>query len=214
MEINTISRVEDSQAPYYTRKNLEVILGTNRRTLDYRLGTLVKRNALLRLKPGFYLNLRLLKAAKEPEVLLAYIGCQAVPQSYLSLEYALSFYGILAESVFVLTFITTQKPRMFAGGAIRFRYRNIKRELFFGYVEKSYMNFTYRIATPAKAVFDFFYLTPFPSKAALRETVMNARMNWGVLTPADKAEINNTVRRSQSKKMIAVLSMFTETGVL
>lgn len=214
MEIKYEKLISESAAPYFTRQNLVILLGNNRRTLDYRIKTLIAKGMLTRIKSGTYINATLLTTTNSPEELLRYVGCQLVPNSYVSLKYALSLYGILAESVYAITLITTKKTRQFSNGALRFLYQTIQPALFTGFVEKSYMNFSYRMATPAKALFDFLYLTPLSSKSAMEEFVTNTRLNWNVLTKADKKEFNEYILRSESIKLNTFCIMLTKKGML
>lgn len=214
MEIKYEKLISESSAPYFTRQNLEILLGTNRRTLDYRIGSLIRRGILTRMKPGVYVNATLLETTPSPEELLSYIGCQLVPNSYLSLEYALSVYGILAESVYEMTYVTTRKTRKFSSGSLRFTYRNIKPDLFSGYVTKNYQTYSYVIATPAKALFDFLYFTPFETVVTMREFINTARINWDSLTKKDTDELKYFIRVSASKKLNTLFQILTKKGVL
>ena len=90
MEIDYKKLISESTAPFFTRQNLEVLLGNNRRTLDYRIRSLIKAGLLDTIKPGFYLNETLYQKSSAPEELARYIGCEIVRDSYISLEYALA----------------------------------------------------------------------------------------------------------------------------
>jgi predicted transcriptional regulator of viral defense system len=79
--------------------------------------------------------------------------------SYLSCLFALSFYGIIPESVPVFTSVTTRKPRTFENRFGTFDYRNIKRDLFFGYNTVMMTGQNVRMATPEKALVDYWHLT-------------------------------------------------------
>jgi predicted transcriptional regulator of viral defense system len=204
MEINYKKLLAKSEAPFFTRQNLELLLGTNRRTLDYRIQSLIADEVLLPLKPGFYLNRALYERSGEDEKLLRYSATALVEPSYISLEYALAFYGILAESVFALTLVTTKKTRILSNQLMSFSYRSLKPELFFGFEQKTFGNFTYAIATPEKAFFDFIYLTPLASKRAMRELLFNSRFN---LARVDRQKFQAIVKQSKSVKMQKVLEL-------
>ena len=78
MEINYF----ESQ-PYFSRKNLELILGKNRRTLDARIKSLIDKGILLRLKKGFYLSIPYYNNTSDETALLEYIGSILVYPSYI-----------------------------------------------------------------------------------------------------------------------------------
>jgi len=80
--------------------------------------------------------------------------------SYISLESALNYYGIIPDILFGTTSVTLNKTKIFKTKKYGvFYYHHIKPELFFGFqtilVEK---NYSYNIALPEKAIFDYFYL--------------------------------------------------------
>lgn len=206
METGYERMISESSAPVFTRRNLEILLGGNRRTTDYRIQSLIKHNILVPVKRGMYGNNVLYKKTPTPADMALYIGGIIVPRSYVSLEYALSFYGILAESVYTMTYVTMQKPRKFQNGSFSFSYRNIKSALFFGFTPHLFGTLSYQMASPAKALFDFIYLTPLSSDQSIRELLLESRFNWDVVTAKDKAEFKKTVEISASKKMGRVLA--------
>lgn len=206
--------VTGSGAPFFVRQNLEVLFGSNRRSLDYKIRSLTQGGVIVPLKSGFYLNNALYQKTADRGDLLAYVGNMLVQPSYISLEYALSLYGILAESVFTITYITTKKTRLFQGGQFSFSYKNIKPDLFFGYTEKKYQNLTYCLATLAKAIFDFIYLTPLKTRKMTREFLSDSRFNWGVLTEEDKVEFGKIVEKSKSVKMKVIEKYLRKEGIV
>ena len=81
--------------------------------------------------------------------------------SYVSLQSALSYHGIIPEAVPMVTSVTTNRPGQFETPLGGFLYRHLKRDLFWGYREvdvgagqKAF------VAIPEKALLDLFYLTP------------------------------------------------------
>lgn len=80
--------------------------------------------------------------------------------SYLTGAWALSFYGVIPESVPMYTSVTTRTPREFENRFGAFSYRNVKREFFFGYRAVPVAGSDAIIATVEKALLDLFHLTP------------------------------------------------------
>lgn len=80
--------------------------------------------------------------------------------SYISLEIALSYYGLIPESVYSITSASTRRTYAFKTGIGRFLYRTIKPELFFGYEITRYGAKSFKIASVEKALLDYFYLNP------------------------------------------------------
>ena len=78
--------------------------------------------------------------------------------SYISMETALSFYGIIPEAVFTTTSVTTRKTKEFKTPMGNFSYQKIKKEAFGGFETKNENGISYKLALPEKALIDFFYL--------------------------------------------------------
>jgi predicted transcriptional regulator of viral defense system len=74
--------------------------------------------------------------------------------SYISLEAALSFYGIITQFPYQITSITPKKTKIIKTLGKEFSYSHIKPELFFDYERKE----KFLIALPEKALFDYLYL--------------------------------------------------------
>jgi predicted transcriptional regulator of viral defense system len=78
--------------------------------------------------------------------------------AYISLEMALSYHGLIPESVYGITSVSSRKTYAFDSKLARFSYRKIKPELMFGYQLVKYQNHSFKIAEIEKAILDFFYV--------------------------------------------------------
>lgn len=89
------------------------------------------------------------------------VADRLVRPSYVSLQSALSHYGLIPEHVATVTSVTTGRPNTLRNEFGRFLYRHIKIDLFFGFryqrISQSQSAF---VATPEKALLDLIYLTP------------------------------------------------------
>jgi len=74
--------------------------------------------------------------------------------SYISLETALSFYGIITGFPYQITSITTKKTKGFLIDKKEFQYSQISKDLFWGYEKKE----GFLIANKEKSLIDYFYL--------------------------------------------------------
>lgn len=124
----------------------------NEQTIKQNLKFWVKKNLLERVVRGVY---KLKETKIKDEFLLASYFNE---NSYISLESALSYYGLIPEYPFAVTSITTKKTKKIKTIYGNFLYRKIKSELFFGFKLVSGDNYLYRLAIPEKAIFDFIYL--------------------------------------------------------
>ena len=89
-----------------------------------------------------------------------FANCMYKP-SYISLHTALSFYGIIPESVIQITSVTTLKTASFFNEFAQYSYQSVKKALMFGYGLKPLPDGRgIRFASPEKALLDLFYLYP------------------------------------------------------
>ena len=116
-----------------------------------------KKGYLLPLKKGLYIFSQDYRKL-QPSVL--FVANFLVVPSYVSLEYVLREYNIIPEKVTVFTSITTKKTNVFENCLGRFEYRSVKENLFFGFKKQTYQNQKIFIASPEKALLDYFYLNP------------------------------------------------------
>ena len=214
MEKVSGSTIKNLTAPYYTRQNLEIILGSNRRTLDYRISKLISEDILETIKPGFYINKRQLLQSSQKDIFLEYVGNVAKYPSYVSLEYALSKYGLIPESIYAVTYITTKKTGEYSSSVSPFKYRNIKPKLFTDYEERDFGGAKYLFAKEYKALFDFIYLTPLEKLSDFKQLLFGSRINWDALLQGEKDDFAKLCTASGSKKMQKVINLLTKEGLL
>jgi len=80
--------------------------------------------------------------------------------SYISLETALNYHGIIPDIPFEITSVTINKTKVFKTQNYgTFSFHHLKPALFFGfYIIKGEKNYAYNMAFPEKALFDYLYL--------------------------------------------------------
>ncbi|MGB4407985.1 MAG: hypothetical protein WBI82_14080 [Sphaerochaeta sp.] len=119
----------------------------------------MKQGKILRLRQGYY-TFPALKAEGDAPF---YFANKLYDPSYISLESALAFYGMIPEGVIQITSVTARKTKSFRNPFGTFIYRSVKPELMFGYTREksSYSNnWSMLLAEPEKALLDFLYLNP------------------------------------------------------
>lgn len=79
--------------------------------------------------------------------------------SYISLETALAFYGVIPETTYSILSISSKATRSFTSLEKKFNYHRIKKELFTGYLFKKQADEKFLIAEPEKALLDYIYFT-------------------------------------------------------
>lgn len=86
--------------------------------------------------------------------------------SYVSMQSALSHYGMIPEHVPVVTSITGGRPEELETPMGRFHFRHVQSRNFFGFLEREIVpGQSVRIATPEKALADLLYLIPGSDQA-------------------------------------------------
>jgi predicted transcriptional regulator of viral defense system len=114
---------------------------------------LAKRGLLSRVSNGVYLN-KLVRDASATDFLHV-----LNPNSYVSLESALNYWGLSTQSPVPLTCVTTGKPREYRTPEFAITLRSISEHLFWGFIEKQTRYAKYSIAEAEKALLDWVYLT-------------------------------------------------------
>jgi len=141
--------------PLFSWQVLKMFSG-GRQELKNQLSRWKQSGKLLALRRGFYI---LNEKDRKLSPSRLFIASEMYKPSYVSLEYALSFYGIIPEKVATLTCITTKKTQVFENSFGTFSYRHVKPECFTGFTaKKDESGLTYLFAEPEKAVVDFIYL--------------------------------------------------------
>jgi len=115
-----------------------------------------KTGKLIQLKRGIYL---LAKVYRKIEVYEPYIASVLQRPSYISLEKALEYHGLIPEAVKVYTCVTTKRPAKFSSPVGIFRYKHIKTSLLWGYRAVILRQQTAFFAAPEKALLDLIYFS-------------------------------------------------------
>lgn len=111
------------------------------------------------------------------------------PPSYISLESALCFYGIITQFPYQITSITFKKTKTIDALNKEFAYFHIKQNLFFGYEKKE----NFLIALPEKALFDYLY---FCNKG-----LKNFEQDDFDLREIDKKRFSEFLKMAKDKKL-------------
>ena len=122
-----------------------------------KLKELQSKGCLIRLKKGFYVFTRDFIGRDYSDGIVANL---LYGPSYLSLEYAMAFHGLIPERVEERTSVTSQKNKRFETPIGRYTYRHLHPSLYpLGVtLGKSADGRSFLIATPEKAVMDLFTL--------------------------------------------------------
>jgi predicted transcriptional regulator of viral defense system len=123
--------------------------------LQVQLSRWVDTKKLIQIRRGWYM---IAEPYRQREIPPAVIANRVVAPSYLSLEWALSFYGIIPEETPNPTSVTTARAEDFQAIGRLFIYRHIKPSYFKGYSRMKHDDHEILIASQEKALWDKLYL--------------------------------------------------------
>jgi len=195
--------------PYFNKDAVSVLIGKNGRNLDKKIARLTKIGFLETLKKGLYVSSAYVeRASKEPYA--EFVANLLRTPSYISSEYVLAKEGLIPESVFSITSITTKTSRTYSNFLGSFSYKSIKPELFGGYQESFWQDKIIYIASKAKALFDYFYLKKMLD---IEREIYDSRINWDNFIQDDLDEFEKYVTSTSGRKMFNVLKLIKKTYV-
>ncbi len=166
----------------------------------------VKTGRLIQLRKGLYtLAQPYRKVAPHPFVL-----ANAMKRaSYVSLQSALGYYGMIPEHVPIVTSVTTQRPEQVNTSLGQFVFRHIKKSWFHDYKQvdlgsdqKAF------IATPEKALVDLVYLTPYADNY---DFLTELRLqNWERLNTGRIIELADNSRSTKLHRTAKLITKLAE----
>lgn len=169
-----------------------------------------KQGLVLRLRRGLYI---FGGEERKIEPSRAYLAGQIYQPSYVSLEYALSRYGLIPERVADVTSVTTKKTASFVNEFGAFIYQSVKPEVFRGFTAlKDEAGLPYFMAEPEKAVADFVYLNLRKIKAGEAACALLDSFRFQNLKTLRKARLAAYFALFRVKKMHEIALALAEGG--
>lgn len=144
------------ETPYIDAQTLLNLLACYRRPREAIL-RMVKNEELIRLKNGFYLISEKITHGSSKVIPFEQVANLLYGPSYVSLEWALSFYGMIPERVHTVTSTTLGRNKEYHTSIGDFSYFSLSSESYFiGIVQKKSQDFVggFLIASPEKALAD------------------------------------------------------------
>lgn len=148
-----------AKQPFFDLATLVQLSGEKRTTLRTQLSRWTSAGKLSPLRRGMY---ALAEPYRSEPINPAELANHLYHPSYLSREWALGFHGLIPEMVVTYTSVTTRVPRQFVNDFGSFEYRHIKQSAFFGVRAASIQGHKVMLATPEKALLDYWYLSTGP----------------------------------------------------
>jgi predicted transcriptional regulator of viral defense system len=185
---------------------------------DYRsprdkIAALEKSGCLVRLKKGlFVVSPQMSGQAISRELAANHL----LGPSYVSLESALSFYGLIPEKVYAVRSVTTKRAKQFATPLGNFDYVTVSENYFpIGIRQEIVENkYAFLIAEPAKAVCDMIVATPnlrLQSVRAIQDYLTeDLRIDFDMAKSLDKTIVNQCIEVGKKKMELRQLLKFLE----
>jgi len=145
------AKIKEKRLYIFSPSNICSLFGVSAVAASALLHRYKKQGFILQLKRGLYV----LPDILPPDV---YIANKLYSPSYVSLEFALSYHGVIPETVYEITSVTTKATRRFETNGKVFSYRKIKRAAYTGYGIQKQNNLGFYIADAEKAFVDANYL--------------------------------------------------------
>ena len=137
--------------------------------LKVQLSNWTSQGKLYRLRRGLY-------CLNETEIKEPFILSQLLyAPSYISLESALNYYGLIPDVPHSVTAVSTGNPRTFSTRYGTFTYRKLKGEYFFGFKKIPSEPYFFLIAEPEKSLLDFIY---YKSKGIYTRDISDLRLSF------------------------------------
>jgi predicted transcriptional regulator of viral defense system len=141
-------------AGYLTDANISDLVGESAGKFN-KIRLLVKKGVLTKLRRGFYVVGRDYRKSPLNEFV---ISNHLYGPSYVSLESALSFYGLIPEAVYEITAINPKRAKEYKTPIGRFSFRKIPESVFSMSLESQNRSGHFIIASAEKALVDKLYL--------------------------------------------------------
>ena len=170
----------------------------------------VKAGKLTKLKKGLYTLAHPYRKVAPHPFLIANAMKKA---SYVSMQSALGYYGMIPEYVPVVTSVTTQRPEQMETSLGNFVFRHIKKSWFHSYRQIDLCSGQQVfIAVPEKALLDLVYLTPNADNYDfLTELRLQSLEQLNIGTILELADKSKSTKLYRTAKIIAKLAD-EETG--
>ena len=153
-------KIKEKKLLVFSLIDVQRLFGVSRVAATFLLYRYLKKGAIARVKRGLY---------SFPDALPSelFLANKLYEPSYISLEFALSYHGVIPETAYGITSVTTKASRRFETLGKIFSYRKIKKEAYGGYIIEKQRGLSFRVADAEKAFVDLNYFRLLSGKKPL-----------------------------------------------
>lgn len=208
--MNTQKLKKALKTSVFTHEEIAYLLKDEVSNVNAKISYMVKQEILIRLKKGLYAFSELYQDS--PVEIISVANLLYTP-SYVSFDYALSYYGLIPERVYEVTSATLHAKKTYETPLGRFSYRPIPLEVYALGVDWLYdeVNGGKFIATPEKALCDKIRSDRGVGRLKqekMREYLMyDLRIEWGALLALDIMLIDEISKRYKSYNLMSLSSL-------
>ncbi len=145
------SQIRERKLSLFSANDIRALFGVTNDATASLLHRYKKKGFILQIKRGLYV----FPDALPPDV---YIANKLYSPSYISLEFALSYHGVIPETVYEITSVSPKATRRFETLGKVFSYHKIKKSVYTGYEIQKQQGISFYIASAEKAFVDTHYL--------------------------------------------------------
>lgn len=165
----------------------------------------IKNNFTRWLSKGYFFRLKrdVYEIVEQPELKIPdlYVANKLYIPSYISLETALSIYGMIPDVAANVTSVTTRPTRTFKNKYGCFFYKTCQKRAFVGYMVFLYEGFKVLFADKEKALVDFFY---YRLREGFSVDFAEERLNKKILKKIDWKKTVRYAKLFNNKTVITV----------
>lgn len=187
--IEVLNKLKSIDMAVFSPREFQDIFAVSKNTASVFLSNNINSKLFIKLRNGFYM-------LKDTSPSLYVVANRLYRPSYISLESALSFYGIIPETVYGITSVSTKATREFLSEIGAFSYQKIKKEVFTGYELKDIKGEKVFIAEAEKALADYLYFVD------LKLISLNDRLYLKKINKKKLIEYTSFFKKKSMKKLI------------
>lgn len=188
--ITVIRELKKKKINIFSPLEFKRIFGVSQYAAQWFIKTHTKKGLFIKIRNGLYM-------LADYSANYYLIANRLYEPSYISLDTALSFYGVIPETIYAITSATTKSTREFKLNNVRFVYHKLKKEIYTGYRAIKYLDNTILIAEPEKALADYLYFV------ALRKRGLHYERF--ALKKIKKANLLSYIKLFKQSKMIELV---------
>ena len=148
--VNLEKILRDKGIKMFSTRELKLLLGLSEKTSQQLVWRYKSKGYIIELKKGLY-------ALKTNRPNTYQIANRLYQPSYISFDTALSYHGVIPETIYAITSATTRNTREFEVEGVRYTYHRLKKPYFIGYKLVRYLDAGVNMAEPEKSLADYLY---------------------------------------------------------